>query len=110
MASGKLGAAALALNTWTPVYIVPAGKVTTANIRMVNSDMINPVSIRLAISASAGAALDAEYILPKDFVIPPGGVLEESAIVLSPSEIVNAYASNALVAVRVHGFETPILP
>jgi len=110
MASGKLGTAALLLNTWTSVYTVPNGKVATVNIRMVNSDMVNPVSVRLAISPVAGAAANADYILPKDFVIPPSGVVEESALVISPTEIVNAYASNTQVAIRVHGFESPILP
>ncbi len=110
MASGKLGTSSLALTTWTNVYTVPAGKVATVNIRMVNSDMVNPVSIRLAISPTAGAAANADYILPKDFVIPAGGVVEESAMVLSPGEIVNAYAGNTQVAIRVHGFESPILP
>ena len=110
MASGKLGIAALALTTWTSVYTVPSGKVATVNIRMVNSDMVNPVSVRLALSTAIGAAANSEYIVPKDFVIPAGGVMEESALVMSPGEIVNAYASNAQVAVRVHGFESPILP
>ena len=110
MASGKLGTASLAVSTWTSVYTVPANKVATVNIRMVNSDMINPVSVRLALSMIIGAAANSDYIVPKDFVLPAGGIMEESALVMSPGEIVNAFASNNQVAVRVHGFETPILP
>ena len=110
MATGLLGKAALAATTYTAVATVTAGKTATANIRLVNRDTVNALTIRLAIcppgyTAPAVPAL-ADYIEPLDLVLPAGGVLEETAIVMSSGEVVVAYASAATVTVRVHGFET----
>lgn len=105
MASGLLGSAAPAATTWTTVYTVPAGKIATMNIRVVNRDYTNTASIRLAISAADGAALNKEYIECPDYPLKGGKVLEEIAIVAGPGEKVNFYSSTANCSIRVMGFE-----
>lgn len=108
MPSGLLGKAALGAAAYTSVYTVPSGKVTTANIRLMNRDQINSVTVRLAICPAtwtSGAPANADYIEPPDLVIPAGGFLEETAMVMSAGEQVVAFASAASVTARVHGFE-----
>lgn len=107
MASGLLGKASPAANTWTPVYTVPATKVTTMNIRLVNRDVNTSTNIRLAIStvAGSGAPADSEYIEPVDYPMLAGEVLEDIALVAGPGEIVKIYASSGSVSIRVMGFE-----
>src|SRR5471032_1128521 len=108
MATGLLGKAPLAATTYTAIYSVTAGKTATANIRVVNRDMVNSVTVRLAICppgyvapAVPGAA---DWIEPLDLPLIAGGVLEETAIAMSAGEVLVAYSSAASVTVRVHGF------
>ena len=108
MAQGLLGKANLAVSTYTSVYQVTTGKTATVNIRIVNNDLTNSVSIRLYIcpsSWSSGAGAVADIIEPLDLVIQAGKVLEDVAIAMSSGERVVAFASSANVTVRVHGFE-----
>lgn len=107
MANGLLGKAALAASTYTQVGQVPAGQSGTVNIRIVNRDLINPAPIRLAIVPStwvAGAPGNDDYIEPVDLVIPPSGVLEETAMAIGSLEQVVAYSSSASVTVRTFGY------
>jgi hypothetical protein len=101
MASGVLGKAALTAATDTSVYTVPAGKVTTVNVNMVNLGM-DPVTVRLSIGSAAPVAADyIEY----EAVLPAKGVLERSGLVMTAAEVLVARASAATVSVRAHGFE-----
>lgn len=103
--AGLLGKAALAAAAYTEVATNGAAA-KTVNIRMINRDQINSVTVRLAIcpnSYAAGAPDAADYIEPPDLAIQAGGVLEETAIVLDPGEKVVAFASAASVTIRVHG-------
>lgn len=106
MASGTLGTAAPAANTWTSVYECPTGKVATINIRCVNIDTTNTILIRVAITPTIGPALDQYLIEPKDYVMNGGEVLEDIGIVIGPGDKVNVYTNVATLAVRVHGFES----
>lgn len=108
MASGLLGKAAIPATTWTDVYTVPASTVATANIRLVNRDLINPITVKLAISEASGAASDDDLIEPPDMEIPPGGVLEEMGQVMGAGERINVWSSAATLTVRAHGFEKPV--
>ena len=108
MANGLLGKAALAATTYTQIYQTTSGKSATANIRLVNRDQINAVTVRLAICPSSwisGAPANADYIEPPDLVIPACGFLEDTGMAMSSLEQVVAYASAATVTIRVHGFE-----
>ena len=102
MASGKLGSAALAANTDTTVYTVPASTVATINIAIVNRGSV-AATVNVAI-APTGTPVDADYI---EFgaVIPANGILERTAIVAGAGERVVVRSSTANCSVRVHGFE-----
>lgn len=100
-ATGKLGSANLAAATNASVYICPALTAATLNIRLCNRNA-TPAKVRVSIGAAAPAAADyIEY----DISIPGNGILEDSALVVSPGEVVVAYSDLANVSVRVHGFE-----
>ncbi|MDD5175754.1 MAG: hypothetical protein PHQ05_04955 [Sterolibacterium sp.] len=109
MAKGLLGKAALAAAAYTSVYSVTNGKTAMANIRLVNRDQINAVTVRLAICPSnyvaPAAPANADYIEPVDLVLPAGGVIEETGMAMSSQEKVVVFSSAASVTVRVHGFE-----
>lgn len=109
MPNGLLGKAAPAAATYTAVYTVTAGKTATVNVRLVNLDAINSVTIRLAIAppgyTAPTAPANADYIEPLDVVIPAGGLLEELGFAMSAGEVLVAFVSAATVAVRCHGFE-----
>lgn len=103
--AGLLGKAALAAATYT-VVATNGANAQTVNIRMINRDQINSITVRLAICPSGyvnGAPSNADYIEPPDLVIPAGGILEETAIVLDPQEKVVAFSSAATATIRVHG-------
>ena len=103
--AGLLGKAALVAAAYTAVASNGASA-QTINIRVVNRDQLNAVTIRLAIcpgSWAAGAPDNADYIEPPDLVIPAGGVLEDFGIAISANEKVVAFASAATVTVRIHG-------
>lgn len=103
MASGNLGAAALAAGADTLLYIVPAGKTATVNINCCNRDSASGAKVRLAIG-TGGAPANGDYI-EYDCAVPINGVLERTNIVCSAGEKVWARADTANVSVRVHGFE-----
>jgi hypothetical protein len=102
--AGKLGTAAPPAATYTTLATIP--KDMTINIRGVNRDQINAVTIRLAISPAAtapAAPAVADYIEPLDLVLPAGGVLEETGIAVSQGEVVTVFNSAATVTWRAHG-------
>lgn len=100
MASGKLGAAALAANTDTSIYTVPASTVATVNVNIVNTTSA-AITVRLSIGAASPAAQDyIEY----DASIPANGVLERSGLVMSAAEVLVARASATGISVRAFGF------
>jgi hypothetical protein len=101
MASGKLGSAALAASTDTTIYTVPASKVATVNVSMVNRGA-TAVRVRIAIGSNPPA--NADYI-EYDAEIPANGILERSGLVMSASELLIARASTANVTIRAYGFE-----
>lgn len=109
MANGLLGKAALAAGTYTAIYTCPAGKVASGSIRTINRDLINSVSIRLAICppgyTAPAAPNDADWIEPPDIAIGAGGGIEDSAIVMGAGEVLVGYASAATVTMRMHGYE-----
>lgn len=102
MASGKLGSVNLVADTDTLVYTVPAGKVSTVNIRVCNRNA-SSANVRVAIGTDSVPA-SADYI-DYDIAIPAHGILEDTAIVCSASEKIWVHASLSGVSVRVHGFE-----
>ena len=102
MASGRLGVAALAANTDTTVYTVPADTIASCNIALVNRGATDAVcNVAFATSGTPTAAEYVEF----GVVIPPNGILERTAIVAGAGERVVVRSSTAGCSVRVHGFE-----
>lgn len=101
MPSGRLGKAALAANTDTAVYTVPAGVVATANVNICNAGA-DEATVRVAVHS--GAIGPADYI-EHGVKLPPGGVLERTGLALSAGEAITVRSDVAGVGVRVHGFE-----
>ena len=104
MANGKLGTAVLAANESKDIYTVPAGKVMTVNVLMANTGQ-EAASVRLALVPGTAADLTLEHYIEYGAGIPVGGILERSALVLSPGETVVAWSDKSSVSVRVHGYE-----
>lgn len=102
MAKGRLGVAALPANADTSVYQVPGGLVASINFAIVNRGRTD-AEVSVAI-CTAATPTNAEYV---EFgaILPPGGVLERTALVAGAGERVVVRSSTANCSVRVHGFE-----
>lgn len=102
MASGTLGQAALTAATNTTVYTVPAGKVATVNVNILNRDAA-PCAVRLAVAAAA-TPTTGEWI-EYDAVIDGQTPLERTGLVVTAGKLIVAYSSNANTTVNVYGYE-----
>lgn len=102
MASGRLGVAEISANTDTVVYTVPAGKLASCNLAIVNRGA-NGAVVNVAFSSTTSPAL-SEYV-EYQAQIPANGILERTAIVAGAGERVVVRSSTADCSVRVHGFE-----
>ena len=102
MASGKLGSVNLVADTDTLVYTVPAGKVSTVNIRVCNRNA-SGIAISVAVG-SGGSPATTDYI-DYETVVPAKGMLEDTAVVCSAGEKIWVRSNTKDVSVRVHGFE-----
>lgn len=102
MSTGRLGVAALAANTDTTVYTVPASTIASCNIAVVNRGSVDAV-VNVAI-ATTGTPATSEYV-EFGVTVPANGILERTALVAGTGERVVVRASTADVSVRVHGYE-----
>ncbi len=102
MASGVYGKVDItAATTWTEIVAAPSGtdtKVTTLNLC---NRTASAVTVRVALSDTAGNAGTTGYEIEYDASIPANGVLERTGIVLSASNGLHVYAgtANAISAV-----------
>lgn len=102
--AGFIGKSAPVAATWTTLGVIPADM--TINIRGVNRDQVNAITISLAISPAATAPAApalADYIEPPNLVIPAGGILEEIGIAVSAGEVVTIFSSAATSTWRLYG-------
>lgn len=100
--SGKLGSVNIAAaGTNYPLYACPAGLIATGNIRLCNR---NGTAVKVRVSVGTATPGDADYI-DYDLSIPANGVLEDTAIVIDPLEVVVVRSDTAGVSARIHGFE-----
>jgi hypothetical protein len=106
MASEKLGAQTLTAATYTTVYTVPSGKVSSININVVNRGAV-PARVDVAL-ATSGTPTDADYIEFGATIPANGGILERSALAVSAGERVVVRSTTDDCTVRVHGFEENI--
>jgi hypothetical protein len=104
MATGRLGANALAVATESVVYTVPTGKYAVFSLSVVNRNSATSASVRLAL-ANATTATTAEFI-EYDASIPSNGVLERTGLILDAGKRLTAYSSVANVSIVVYGIET----
>jgi hypothetical protein len=102
MASGTLGQSAPAAATNTTVYTVPAAKVASTIVSIMNRGP-NSAAVRLAVAAT-GTPTTSEW-LEYDTPLEAGGVLERTGIVASAGKNFVVYASTATVSVSVYGYE-----
>ena len=102
MATGILGQATPVAATLTTVYTVPAAKVATFNVSIVNTSAVQ-VLVRLAI-ASTNTPTASEYI-EYDTLLGVNEIIERTGIVANAAEKVIIYASIAGVSVSVYGYE-----
>lgn len=102
MASGRLGVAALAANTDTTVYTVPASKLASCNIALVNRGSEDALcNVAFAMAATPTTAEYVEFSVK----VPAKGILERTAIIAGAGERVVIRSSTANVTARVHGYE-----
>lgn len=105
MSSGILGAFALPSNTYTVVYSVPAGMLSTVNISFA-SRTANNVDLNLALEMSATNVPNVKYLLNSGFTISAREVYERKAIVLGAGQAIVARASSGVgLACVVWGME-----
>lgn len=102
MASGRLAASDIAATTNTSVYTVPATKVASFNLNLLNRGSVSAV-VRVALSTLA-TPTNGEYI-EYDAVLPANGVLERGGLALDASKIVVVYSSVANVSAVIWGIE-----
>lgn len=102
MASGRLGAADLAVTTNTSLYTVPASKVASFSVNFCNRNA-TPVAVRLAL-ATTGTPTAAEWLI-YEVVLEGYGTLERTGLVLDASKIAIVYSSAANVSAVAYGFE-----
>ena len=104
--------AALLAAIYTAVHTVPADESHTASIRLTNRDQGSAITVRLAICPAGyvapAAPASADFIEALDVVIEPGGIIEETAVLLAPGEKVVAFSSAATATCRVDYFKNAL--
>jgi threonine dehydrogenase-like Zn-dependent dehydrogenase len=101
--SGILGQAAPAATTNTTVYTVPATKVATVIINIVNTSS-SLANVRVAISAT-GTPSASEFIEHDAQILANGGVLERTGVVMQAGKNVVVFSDIIGTSVSVYGFE-----
>jgi hypothetical protein len=93
-----------AAGSWSTIGAIPSdGSIGTVNIRLVNRDQLNAITVSLAITAAASAPGVADMIEPPSLVLKAGAVLEETAVAVTAGEVVQVFPSAATLTARVHG-------
>lgn len=104
MASGILGQSAPSAATNTTVYTVPSSGVSTSTFNISVCNMFaTPATISIAIAAT-GTPSTSEWI-EFNTIIPPNTTFERTGIVSQSTKNVVVFASDAVFAVTVYGFE-----
>lgn len=108
MASGFLGKANPAANTWTNIYTVPTDKVASITINAVNqAGNACAVDFVISTSSTSGGIALSEYIEFDAILNSVGASLERTGLVTDATngKYVWVRSSNASTAFQVYGYE-----
>jgi hypothetical protein len=108
MASGFLGKANPAANTWNNIYTVPTSSIASISFNAVNGNA-NSAVVDFAISTSSASTsiATAEYIERSAYLETLGSVLERTGIVTDDTngKYVWVRSSNGDTSFQVYGYE-----
>jgi DNA/RNA endonuclease YhcR with UshA esterase domain len=108
MASGFLGKANPAANTWNNIYTVPDNTLASISINAVNGNG-NACTVDFAVSTSSASTsiATAEYIERSAFLDSLGAVLERTGIVTDATngKYVWVRSTNDNTSFQVYGYE-----
>jgi len=108
MASGLLGKANPAATTWTNIYTVPSGKLSSFSINACNqSTSTATVLVAVSASATSGGIVASEYVEYNAVLSGQGATLERTGLVTSQASAAYVWvqASTANVSFQVYGYE-----
>ncbi|MFN7341555.1 MAG: hypothetical protein ACK5VI_10810 [Opitutia bacterium] len=98
----RLAAADLVAATNTTVYTVPTNRRAVFTISLCNRNATAQRLVRVALQN--GALSNSDYI-EYDAILPAGGVLERSGVMLTSGQVLMARADAADVSCVVYGIE-----
>lgn len=84
------------------LYQIPPTFSMTGNIRLANR---NTFSVRVRVAICKASTPDPSEYIEYDASIPPGGIMEDTALIMVSGEYIYAWADNDNVSVRIHGIE-----
>jgi hypothetical protein len=108
MASGFLGKANPAANTWNNIYTVPSASVASISINAVNGNATAAAVDFVVSAASASASITtAEFIERSAYLETVGSVLERTGIVTDDvnGKYIWVRSSNGDTSFQVYGYE-----
>ena len=101
--SGRLGKVEAGNGSFTTLYAVPAGAdVATVNVLVANT---NTTTAKITIAISTSTTPAAQDFISYNYDVPGNGILERTALVLSPGEIILVSSNNAGMICRAHGYQ-----
>ncbi|MDC8446077.1 MAG: hypothetical protein LV471_09165 [Nitrosomonas sp.] len=103
MSSGKYWAGVLPVNTDQDTGAVPAGKVRTVSVNLVNTNTSQSAIVKVYISTGT-SPVDADRIEP-DITIPASGLYKLTGEIVGAGERVILRSNISSVTARVTGFE-----
>ena len=107
MASGFLGKANPAATTWTNIYTIPSGKLSSFSINACNQGTVTAaVDFVISASSTSGGIVASEYV---EYAAPivQGSILERTGLVSSQASAAYIWVrpTTANVSFQVYGYE-----
>ena len=102
----RLAAADLTSSVNTTVYTVPSNQRATVTLSLCNRNGTVAANVRVAVCSGSGPN-NSDYI-EYDFPLPPKRSLERSGIILTSTQYLVVYSSQANVSAVVWGVEEQV--